>query len=510
MGSLIKGRLFLVFITLATISTVLFTLKLNDVVISLRLLELEAHLRDINRESSQTDHLSIVAKFQLHKRLYEGKSSEADLQAKELKNIRLQRFYESQNVKKLDEWKYYPPVLVEVINLIRMILQKPRIQSILSDPLGYDLALAYYHERQKDWKDALEIYKEILANKEIPDKRISNVYLHQGYCQAILSDYAAAKNSFGYIIEEFSHEDTAITAAILHQYIDDIEREIINIKNSKVPEIEKSQKYYELLNYDEALKSLGRVTQDEPTSNDTEQYNYLKARIYEETGDQDKALKLYQNIITDSGFSSETAKLSNRRLLTLATSVDAGDKVMELARMNNKLLMDEKFLELSKQAEDIRESLEKDEILSEQIMNRSPSPSPTTETEEQSPEPVPQNEVVTTAENSLEILIQIIIEQTEASIAKYETLITPTPIEPIINTPSPAPTPEPTPKTLVVKEGLEPRIIIDNEGNQKRMEYWDEQGNLVYYMEYEYDANGNPIGLKKFDPQGNVVEVEIE
>ena len=130
----------------------------------------------------------------------------------ELKNEQRQRVYDSQSSQYENDWKRFPGILVEVINLIRFILHKPRIQSVLADPLGYDLALAYSFERQKDWKDALRIYREILLNREIPQSRISNVLLHQGYCQAIISDYTGARASFSSIINNYSQEETAITA----------------------------------------------------------------------------------------------------------------------------------------------------------------------------------------------------------------------------------------------------------------------------------------------------------
>ena len=120
----IKEQLFLFFIILLSIIVIISMLFLNDMVYNIRLLELKSFLKDINRMNSNVDYLFLVAKYKLHKELYENKIKYLDFNKEELKVSVLLSNFQKQNELILEKYNKTSLPVFYILNFLRFFLNK--------------------------------------------------------------------------------------------------------------------------------------------------------------------------------------------------------------------------------------------------------------------------------------------------------------------------------------------------------------------------------------------------
>jgi tetratricopeptide (TPR) repeat protein len=533
---------FILIILIATALIITGMIFLNDIVVSIRLLELKAFLRDMDKQASDMSTVGMVSKFKLHKRLYENRMDEDELNRQEYTIA--YRAIESKDYEDITLTKYRqiaPPVLT-VMNFLRFFLQKPPVDYILSDRDNNKLTLAYYNERQKKYTLALDIYDDLLSSGEVEPGQIHIILLHQGYCLAIVGEYDKAKEKFLEIIKNFENEDVAITAARLLRFIEELEEEVRKVKESDDSPLMKSEKLYKLIAFKEALEILEKVVEDEEKA--SEKVDYLRARCYEETGEKETSVKIYQDIVENSiegeQYDSETAKQANRRILFISATEEEGEKIRELSIKNNELIADPEFPGLLDTADKLTTAYDREEETLKQSNDKA-------QTETESPQDNDEETVSTsgkdneTGENEQEFdtfldnSINDVEEKIETLIEEQQITPAPTPL------PTPAPTrtkaprkkttqpsPEPTPtqepgpysKTYKNEQGDVEKVEDYNEtGSLVRVKEFNEEGKITqltefdpetgekkgYYV-YEFDENGIPVKVYKYDAEGNLIE----
>jgi tetratricopeptide (TPR) repeat protein len=575
---------------------------LNDIVLSIRMIELEGFLKAINREASQVDELGMVSKYKLHLSLYNEEIDEKKFDEEELETVYLATSFEVQSKTSTLKYSGVSEGIMWIINLLRMPLGKPPIQTAIDNPTDTELTLAYYFERNKNFRRALDIYKQALDGKIIAENKIPIVLLHEGYCQSLIGNYTDAKSVFISIIKDYNDENIAITAALMLRYLETIQSEVSKVRESGDSGVVKSEKLYRLIAYNDAIEVLQKIV---PQNKKEElQISFLNARCLEETGKSEESVKLYQGIVLgDSG--SDAAKMANRRLLIMASVDDEGENIKELAKKNNELIKDEEFdrmIETSDKVdanrdqlapvyksritaqieEDIKESdsnqsagslrgneeTRLDEFIDNSIrsIDEKTGHNPVSETTQPEPSPKQSEAPIITPTPAISAAPAPVATPVPAFIPTTESIVPATPesiktaTPDITSSPSAAPTMEPSPnpatsptsiptpevlptpnasptteptneptpvQTPTITPGITPapeptmfvtpapsaepgkpfsRNFKDEKGNIYKTEMYDANGALEKTIVYEFDEDGNPIGIKVYDKNGNLMD----
>jgi tetratricopeptide (TPR) repeat protein len=494
---------FIILIILATAIVLTGVYFLNDIVLTIRLTELQALIRESNRELSRSDFLAMAAKFKLFLQLYKGTIDEKKLDEEELNMIYLSTSYEVRSKITLTKYSEAAKPVIAIINIIRFLLGKPPIGATIDNRTDAELSIAYYFERNKQYRKALSVYDEAFSNNKVLDDKVPVVLLHQGFCNGVIGDYGTAKSLFIRIIKKYYGADESTAAALMLQYLETFLSEIDNVKKSTDSAISRAQKLFMLMAYDEALSVLEKSGDD---GKDRAQKKFIEARCREETGDKDSAAKIYQDIIRND-HESETAKDSNRRLLVISTSDDKAQKLKELAKKNNELIKDPGFEHLVETSDKIKSNRDDLNLDDKKYLDQKIDSDKTENT---------------TDRNEFDTFVNDSIKTTEETVAleKSETSLTPEPVTIVIAVPTPRPSSPPvvkktasptpaaalTPVPAATQAKPFTKSYKDEKGNITKLESYDAEGNIEMTIYYEYDDRGNPVKIRVYDKNGRPME----
>lgn len=326
-----------------------FFVFFNDVNIQIRMREVRIFLQRSNRSDNSIDHIGLVMKYRMHKEMYENRMTSAEMNMIEVRiNSILAGTDGAVNPAEI-KYRYAAIPVTHMINIIRYIIGMPSLsdEETASD-IG-DIDIAYYYERNRLYLKAIEEYQKILDGG-VDDRTLKGgVLLHQGYCYSILGDYQNAKKLYMSVIRDYGDINIAVTAALLLRYIEGFRSEIELVVNSEKDSVEKGEKLYKLIAYRESLEVLNRVENSVPLS-EKPRFKYLKGRTYEELGDTDRAVDIYQNIVMDDS-SSTYARDANSRIFIIGGLGTGGAKIRELAMKNSEMLNDSAFDRLVEESE---------------------------------------------------------------------------------------------------------------------------------------------------------------
>lgn len=350
-----KPEIILVSITLCLFSLMLF---LNDVNLHIRIKELKIYMQKSNREDNNIDHIGLVMKYRLQKRIYENQlnQDEADINEARVNSI-LSRSITDQNVT-IGRYQLISIPSLYIINLFRKITNKDPIQNISDDAANKHLAIAYYYERNNCFDRALNIYESALKVETYNKNTMASIILHEGYCHSILGNYHVAREKYLSVIKKFSDKPVAITALILLKYLDGFKTELDRVLGSEKDTIEKSEKLTRLIAYREALNVITKI-EDKSRPADRSRIMYIKGMCFEGLSEKEKAIDTYQNIITQNS-RSPYAKLANRRIYISGCLANNGEKLKELAAGNNAVIKDSVFDKMTDQEKKLGLSEQRD------------------------------------------------------------------------------------------------------------------------------------------------------
>lgn len=358
-------------ITLVLMTALVISLMalLNDINRQIRIKELRIYLLSSNREENNIDHIGLVMKYQLHKKMYENSMSEDEADLIESRVNAILNASMKERAVTMDRYRYLSLPTLWTINGIRFILGKPSIVDPSEDSGHSYLEAAYYYERNNCYTRALTAYGRAFSRERSNPALASSIILHQGYCQSILGNYNEAKERYQTVIRDYGDRPLAVTAIILLRYIEGFKSELDRVMKEEPDSVEKSDKLYKLIGFREAMKVIARVEKTAPAA-ERARVRYLKGRIYEDLSEKEKAIDAYQGIVTDAP-SSQYARLANRRIYLAGTTASNGEKLKHLAIVNNQAINDpvlEKMEEQEKRLIPIREAAprQSEEILREE------------------------------------------------------------------------------------------------------------------------------------------------
>lgn len=328
-----------------------FMVFFNNINRHIRIKEMKIYLQESNRKDNNLDHIGLVMKYRLHKRLYEEKISQdsADMIEVRVNSILSEKPIDSSI--SLARYRYVAVPSLYIINFFRNIIGKDPIRDIEENKSYLNLEIAYYYERNKCYDKALQIYNTALEEESYDRSNIAAILLHQGFCHAVIGNYKEAKEKYNAVIKDYGDEDVAMTAVILLRFLEGFRSEILRITKGEKDSVVKGEKLYKLIAYKESLGVLERIEEDVDPS-EKSRVKLFKARCMEELAEKEKAVNIYQEIIAEDR-DSEYAKLANRRIFVTGMLAYNGSGLKELAVKNNEFLKDDVFTKLADEAADI-------------------------------------------------------------------------------------------------------------------------------------------------------------
>lgn len=360
-----KSRLWMFFIPVLLIFV--FVIAFNHSVVLVHLNELSNAVDELNRKQSGFNTIDILFKYEINRRLYSGLITEAEYDREELKTISILMQQEEQETH-LNTLDY---ISLPAINALRFLLGKTLISPIEKQKKdNAALSLAFYHENNRRFRDALNIY-ETFDNRE----KQPSVLLHEGYCLSLLGEFANAKDKLTRIINENRNEEIAATATILLMYITDFKQEAdYLIGSANGDDIETVVKLVQLNSFQNAQAMLDRLEKSNADDEVQAKIAYYRGRLLEESGEKSRALETYQELILEY-YRYEAAKNANRRILVMSVNRPDRKKINALAIENNKMLHDadfESILELNENvgAATADNEAERDETIDDDLLNK--------------------------------------------------------------------------------------------------------------------------------------------
>jgi len=314
---------------------------LNDVNLHIRIKELRIYMQKSNREDNNNDHIGLVMKYRLQKKIYENLLSQDEADINEIRvNSILAKTMNEQNIY-IDRYHYLSIPSVFIINIFRKITDKEPIRNMWEDPANVYLAIAYYYERNNCFTKALEIYNSALKAEKYNTNTKASIILHQGYCNSIMGNYTAAREKYKYVTMNYSEKPVAITALILLRYLDGFKSELDRVIKDENDSVEKSEKLCRLIAYRDALDVITRIEGKNSTA-DQLKIKYIKGMCYEGLSEKEKAIDTFQDIIIKNR-NSPYARLANRRIYIAGSLAVNGEKLKNLALGNNDVIRDPVF-----------------------------------------------------------------------------------------------------------------------------------------------------------------------
>lgn len=338
-----KLRLWMIFIPIVLIFAVVF--MFNRSVVSIHLNELSNAVDELNKKQRGFNTVDILFKYEINRRLYSGLITEAEYDREELKTISILTQQEAPE-RKLGMFDY---ISMPAVNGLRFLLGKPFLTLTKEQKENNAaLSLAFYHENNRRFRDAQNIY-----NSFDEQKKQSPVLLHEGYCLSLLGEHDDAVEKLTRIINENRNEEIAATAAILLMYITDFKQKAdYLIKNGKGDNIDTVVKLVQLNSFQNAQEMLDRLEKSDTDEEVQAKIAYYRGRLLEETGEKSKAIETYQEMILEY-YRYEVAKNANRRILVMSANRSDREEINALAIENNKLLKDEEFEDILELNENI-------------------------------------------------------------------------------------------------------------------------------------------------------------
>jgi tetratricopeptide (TPR) repeat protein len=325
---------------------------INQIVITVRLNELKIYLQEIDKSEGSVDHISLIATYEIHKKIYEERISQdkADEIEQKINSLSLPVSNGEELTSDMIHLFVYPAL--GLINLNRLILGKPlmKYHTAKGDELK-DLDRAYYFEKNFLFKQAIAQYDKALLNRNLSSTLEASILLRQGYCYALDGAEESAMNNYNIIISDYSYESSAITASILAKYLEGFSQARNRVLHGKSDPLLKSQKLVSLLAYEQALKIIN-TAELKSGSKDLPRILYFKARCYRGLGQPEKAVENYLKVIT-SNPDSPYAKFSNRKLFMIGASIGGDNAILETSKLINNRLEDPV---LSRMIEDKRDA----------------------------------------------------------------------------------------------------------------------------------------------------------
>jgi len=323
-------------LSVATIVVLFGMYFFNDTIKYIRLKELKISLQQSSKDENNFNHIGLVMKYKLHKQSYNGRNDQEKFDLIEMRVKSILSVRETKKRINSDNIKLLTIPVLNIINFIHWVNGREKIIDIMDNKSNAYIDVAYYYERNNFYDRAIDIYKEARKMVVYETSTLAGIILHEGFCHSLAGgkkNRIKARKSYITVLNNFSTENAAITAAILLQYLEGFIAEIdIVLKNEK-DSVNKGVKLYNIIAYTEALNIFLKI-EKKINKSELTRLKYFKGRCYEELSQKDKAIEIYQRIVNEN-FKSKYAKMANRRIYIAGSMAHNGSTIKKLSIKNN-------------------------------------------------------------------------------------------------------------------------------------------------------------------------------
>jgi len=322
-----------------------FTILFNIVLVDIRFSEINYLLGKIASRDRISNTFSIVAKYELIKRRMlfgEDQNSDYELEAK-IQALTSGNQFENQRTP-IEKKIYQIPIRL-TLNAIRLLLGKSIINTKEDDKVLEVLEIAYFLERNRKYKEALNLYDEVLSASSITPRLRAAILVHKAFCFSMISNYDKAKQVYEIVISNYPETDEGILSWKLLDFIQSMENERKRLEKTRLPKIEKARQFYLLMDFRNAIKNYSMFLENGNDQNDLiSEARYFKGRAHEELGENEDAMMEYR-IVMKIDKTENWAKRANRRMLMLGEFYNQQKQIAEEARRKLEAYQDKMFEE---------------------------------------------------------------------------------------------------------------------------------------------------------------------
>lgn len=214
------------------------------------------------------------------------------------------------------------------LGLSRLRLGKAPEQELVLD-------LAFQFESLREYGKAVRSYTVYLTDFTLSAEERDFALLHRGFCHAMLNHFDSAVADFA-AVEKSSIRRNAETAAKLSEFLKNLQERIRMIEAIQDP-ARRGELYYEAAAYAKALENFALIEE----ARRSQRVLFLTARSLEETGQSQKALKIYRDLIK-SNPDSPYALNANRRMYLLGTFLGNDEELARESKKNSETVVKDK------------------------------------------------------------------------------------------------------------------------------------------------------------------------
>jgi len=195
------------------------------------------------------------------------------------------------------------------------------------------LQYGFYMERTRRYDKAVEKYTILKSRGGLAADDYGFLLLHLGYCLALTGKQDDALEDLREVERTYPGTHYAENASLLIAILLDSKKRTDEIEASVQNEGDRGVAYYNAGLYSEAIEKLSAQ------QNLSDEQQYALARAYEETGQMNRAMSIYQNL-TSTLANSAAAIRANRRLLMIGSFYGGGAEVTREAEKKAETLGD--------------------------------------------------------------------------------------------------------------------------------------------------------------------------
>jgi len=332
-----------VLVVVCVLAVLVFSSILGRDLIDYRISELDFLLEQAAEIKESSDTLSIVGKYELIRRRIERGENALSNYTLEARTVALSTEsilsgLELRQTKALIPLRFF-------LRPLHFVMGKSTFDPQNVEQQANFIEIAYYRERSRDYKGAIESYETALSKRVYskPDV-LAAILLHQGFCHSMLTQYADARVCFQEAIERYPETDAGILAWKLLDFLDSLEEYRKLVQSRDLSVFEAGRQAYFLMDYRSSIAHLNRYLDETEEEAYAAEARYFKARSHEELGEIDEALKEYEALICAQD-DRQWAVEAGRRVYMLGVYYGQGERIGEESRAQVAALGDSAFLE---------------------------------------------------------------------------------------------------------------------------------------------------------------------
>lgn len=307
--------------------------SLMHTVTRLRMVELRDSLQATNEKSDDLRNVALLSRIALiNQRAMAGGREDATQYRQEAESALMtikQTRSRHRDVSLSDRFA------LPFLNGLNLALGLPRLRLGKAPEQELVLDLAFQFESLREYGKAVRSYTVYLTDFTLSAEERDFALLHRGFCHAMLNHFDSAVADFA-AVEKSSIRRNAETAAKLSEFLKNLQERIRMIEAIRDP-ARRGELYYEAAAYAKALENFALIEE----ARRSQRVLFLTARSLEETGQTQKALKIYRDLIK-SNPDSPYALNANRRMYLLGTFLGNDEELARESKKNSETVVKDK------------------------------------------------------------------------------------------------------------------------------------------------------------------------